>query len=150
MKILLDTNILVYAHDPGDPVRQQGAAKILNELNLRGNSVLSAQILAEFFSASIRPKRGNPARLTPGEALAQVQRLAMAFEVYDLTRFTILEAGRGVRDCQLSYYDAQIWATARLNQASVIFSEDFQTMRVLEGVQFVNPFASDFELEQWL
>lgn len=33
--------------------------------------------------------------------------------VFDLTLLIILEAGRGVRDHQLSYYDAQIWAIAR-------------------------------------
>ncbi len=56
---------------------------------------------------------------------------------------------RGVRDHQLSYYDAQVWATARLNQVPVIFSEDFNSNAPLEGVRFVNPFASDFVLENW-
>src|SRR5512139_2495262 len=113
MKILLDTNILVYAYDPGNPIRLQQSALLLSELRLRGNGVLSAQSLAEFFSAVIRPKHGDPPRLTPTEALEQVQLISTAFEVFDLTRFTILEAGRGVRDYHLSYYDAQIWATAR-------------------------------------
>ncbi len=61
----------------------------------------------------------------------------------------VLEALRGVRDHQLSYYDAQVWATARLNQVPVIFSEDFKPNATLEGVRFVNPFASDFVLENW-
>ena len=39
----------------------------------------------------------------------------------------MLEALREVRDHQLSYYDAQIWAAARLNQVPVIFSEDFNS-----------------------
>lgn len=150
MKILLDTNLLIYAHDPGEPDRQQRAVLILNELNLRGSGVLSVQSLAEFFSASIRPKRGNPPRLTPVEALEQIELFSIAFEIYDLTRFVILEAGRGVRDHRLSYYDAQIWATARLNQAPVVFSEDFQHGQVLEGVQFINPFAPDFDMDAWL
>ena len=73
-----------------------------------------------------------------------------AFEVYDLTRFTILEAGRGVRDYRLSYYDAQIWAIARLNQIPVVFSEDFQNEQTLEGVQFLDPFAPGFNLANWI
>lgn len=150
MKILLDTNILVYAYDPGDMPRQHHAAAILGDLHLRGSGVLSAQNLAEFFSAVIRPKRGDPPRLTVEEALEQVQLLSTAFEVFDLTRFTILEAGRGVRDHHLPYYDAQIWATAHLNQIPVIFSEDFQHGQVLEGVQFINPFAPAFNLAAWL
>jgi predicted nucleic acid-binding protein len=149
MKILLDTNILVYAYDPGDPLRLQQSAALLSELRLRGNGVLSAQSLAEYFSAETRPKHGDPPRLTPKEALEQVQLLSTAFEVFDLTRFTILEAGRGVRDYRLSYYDAQIWAIAHLNQVPVIFTEDFQHGQVLEGVHFINPFISGFNLSEW-
>ncbi len=33
-----------------------------------------------------------------------------------------------------SYFDAQIWATARLNQVPTIFTEDFTNGRRLEGV----------------
>ena len=150
MKILIDTNILVYAYDPGDPIRLRQAALVLSELRLRGNGVLSVQSLAEFFSAVIRPKHGDPPRLTSSEALEQVQLLSAAFEIYDLTRFIILEAGRGVRDFQLSYYDAQIWAVAHLNQVPVIFTEDFQHGQVLEGVQFINPFKPGFTLSQWV
>ncbi len=61
----------------------------------------------------------------------------------------VLKALRGVRDHQLFYYDAQVWATARLNQVPVIFREDFSSNTTLEAVHFVNPFASDFVLENW-
>jgi len=72
--------------------------------------------------------------------------------VYDLTPMIILEALRGVRDHQLSCYDAQIWASARLSQVPVVFSEDFSrdpNLQILEGVHFVNPFRPDFDLGQW-
>ncbi len=61
----------------------------------------------------------------------------------------VLEAWRGVRDHQLAYYPAQVWATARLNQVPVIFSQDYSSNTTLEGVRFVNPFAADFVLENW-
>ena len=47
-------------------------------------------------------------------------------------------------------YDAQIWAVAKLNQAPVVFSEDFSDGQVIEGVRFVNPFARDFQVEEWV
>ena len=50
----------------------------------------------------------------------------------------------------MSYYDAQIWATARLNQVPIIFSEDYNVSPTLEGVQFVNPFAPEFVLGHWV
>ena len=46
----------------------------------------------------------------------------------------------------MSYWDAQLWATARLNQVEVVLSEDFQDGRALDGVRFVNPFAPSFDL----
>jgi predicted nucleic acid-binding protein len=46
-----------------------------------------------------------------------------------------------------NYYDAQIWAVARLNQVGVVFSEDFQDGQTLEGVCFVNPFSPNFHFE---
>jgi predicted nucleic acid-binding protein len=47
-------------------------------------------------------------------------------------------------DYQLAYWDAQIWATAKLNQIPTILSEDFQHKRRIEGVEFRNPFRGDF------
>ncbi len=61
-----------------------------------------------------------------------------------------LEAARGVRDHRFSFWDAQIWTTARLNQLPLVFSEDFNPGQVTEGVRFVDPFAADFQLEEWV
>jgi predicted nucleic acid-binding protein len=57
----------------------------------------------------------------------------------------ILEAIRGVREHRFSYWDAQIWATARLNQIEVVFSEDFTTDTIVDAVRFVNPFHAEFD-----
>ena len=62
----------------------------------------------------------------------------------------ILEAARGVETHHLSFWDAQIWATARLNQIPIVFSEDFNTGASLEGVRFINPFATDFQISDWI
>lgn len=34
----------------------------------------------------------------------------------------VLESARGVRDHRFSFWNAQIWATARLNQISVVLA----------------------------
>lgn len=39
-----------------------------------------------------------------------------------------------------------MWATARLNQIPVVLSEDFEDGRVVNGVQFLNPFSRTFDL----
>ena len=46
------------------------------------------------------------------------------------------------RHC-LSLWDALIWAAARENGVRLIYSEDFQHGREIEGVRIVNPFIDD-------
>jgi predicted nucleic acid-binding protein len=145
--ILIDTNVLVYAHDREEFAKQERAIETLRGLQLTGSGMLSAQCLGEFFRAVTR---GPQLKLTVNDAALQVDRLARAWPVLAVTPQVVLEAVRGVQDHQLAYWDAQIWATARLNQIPVIFSEDFAVGSVLEGVRFVNPFAEDFQIEEWV
>lgn len=143
--ILLDTNVLIYTFDQNDPARQDRAIQVLRALEEDANGRLSVQCLAEFCAVAMR--RLRPA-MSVHDVLTQVARFQGIYPVHNLTPMIVLEALRGVRDYQLAYYDAQIWATARLNQIPVLFSEDFNPS-TLEGVRFVNPFAADFDLALW-
>jgi predicted nucleic acid-binding protein len=142
---LIDTNVLVYTFDQNDPPRQERAIQVLRALEERASGRLSVQCLAEF--CAVVMGRLRPV-MSPEETLAQVERLQRVYPVYNLTPMIILEALRGVSLHPMSYYDAQIWASARLNQIPVIFSEDFRE-GVLEGVRFVNPFLPDFDVDRW-
>jgi len=143
--ILMDTNILVYTFDPRDIKRQEQAIDVLLELEERKAGCLSAQCLSEFANVVIA-KRLLPSQ----EIIRKLDGWRNAFPVYNLTPQVVLEAVRGVRDYQLSYYDAQIWAAARLNQVSTVFSEDFQDGQTIEGIRFANPFADAFHIDDWL
>ncbi len=144
--VLVDTNILVYAHDRGEPAKQEQAIRVLDALEVTGNGRLTAQVLGEFFRATTKP----PAlMLTSEQAQQQIDNFVASWTVLDTTAMVVQEAVRGVRTHHLSYYDAQVWAAARLNQISVVFSEDFAEGSTLEGVRFVNPFAAEFALEAW-
>lgn len=143
--ILIDTNVLVYVFDQNEPARQERAIQVLRTLEETLAGRLSVQCLAEF--CAVVTRRLRPA-MTPADALVQVERFLRVYPVYTLTPMIVQEALRGMRDHQLPYYDAQIWATARLNQVPVIFSEDFNPS-VLEGVRFVNPFSPDFDIARW-
>jgi predicted nucleic acid-binding protein len=145
--ILLDTNILIYANDTNDPKRQERAEQIVQALFASSQGRLSIQVLAEFAHVAFNKKTLS----IPFEQIVeQVALFSRIWRVHELTPLIILEALRAVRDFSLSYYDAQIWACAKLNQISVIFSEDFQDGQTLEGVRFVNPFVETFEMEKWI
>lgn len=142
--ILVDTNILVYAYDPRDPTKNRHAQTLLQALHDHKIGYLSVQSLAEFLNAT--RKLAIPA----ATALTYAQAFVLSWPIFPLTPQVVIEAARGVRDHQLTYYDAQIWATARLNQLPVIFSEDFNNGSTLEGIRFVNPFLANFQMADWL
>ena len=146
-RVFVDTNVLVYAYDRSEPGKQQQALEVLDRLAVTGVGMISTQVLAEFVVAVTRK---IPAPLSVAEAYERVKNYLQSWAVVDLTGMIVLEAARGVRDHQFSFWDAQIWATARLNQVPVVFSEDFADGAVIEGIRFVNPFAESFDVEEWL
>jgi predicted nucleic acid-binding protein len=141
MRYLIDTNILIHTIDARDVLKQELAIELLSVLN-RDDSALPAQVLAEYANVSLK-KFGMKA----DQVYQHLQAYQASFVVVSLTPAVVLEAVRGVRDYQLSYFDAQIWAVAKLNQIPVILSEDFNTGATLEGVHFINPFAPSFDIE---
>ncbi|MBC7248698.1 MAG: PIN domain-containing protein [Anaerolineae bacterium] len=145
--IFVDTNVLVYAYDRSEPQKQLQALEVLDRLVTTGVGAISSQVLSEFFVAVTR-KIAAP--LTVDEAYERIKNYLQSWIVLDLTGMVVLEAARGVRDHQFNFWDAQVWAVARLNQIPVVFSEDFRVGMVVEGVRFVNPFAEDFQLEEWV
>ncbi len=124
--------------------------QVVGTLAKLGIGRLSAQCLSEFFSAATRRKTGQDAILSVAEAVNETEKLARAFAIYPVTRQVVLEALRGVRQYQLQFWDAQIWAAARLNQIPTIFREDFRAGVVFEGVRYVNPFTQGFQLQDWI
>ncbi|OLC17212.1 MAG: hypothetical protein AUH29_02915 [Candidatus Rokubacteria bacterium 13_1_40CM_69_27] len=139
--ILVDTNVLVYAYDGREPRKQARALETLGSLVATGRGALSAQVLGEWYRAvtgKLRPV------LSATDAASQAAALLRAWRVLPVTSLVVLEATRGARDHRLAYWDAQIWATARLNQVPLVLSEDFPDGRVLEGVRFCDPFARSF------
>jgi predicted nucleic acid-binding protein len=146
-RILVDTNILLYAYDRSEPTKQPKALAVLDGLASNGLGVLTSQILAEFFVNAIRKLRPP---LTIEEAYGCIENYLLSWETRDITGAIVLEAVRGVRTHRMAYWDAQVWASARMSQIPVVFSEDFGDEAVVEGVRFINPFGSNFKIAAWL
>ena len=142
VRALIDTNVLVYAYDPFGEIKQHSALTLLEHLLKTGTGIISAQILAEFF---VTVTRKIPEPLAIEQAMTRVERFCRMWTVLEINEMIIYEAVRGVKVYQFSYWDAQIWASARLNQAALVLSEDFSHNSVIEGIRFVNPFLPDFD-----
>lgn len=143
-RVFIDTNVLVYAYDRSEPEKQQRALDTLDRLASARAGVISPQVMSEFF-VTVTRKIASPLSLT--DAYQRLANFLQIWTVSDLTGMIVLEAARGVSEHQFSFWDAQIWATARLNQIPVVLSEDFNTGSVIEGVRFANPFADEFQWE---
>ena len=145
--VLIDSNILVYAYDSRFEVKRARAIDTLAAVGSARLGCLSTQNLAEFFAVV---RRGPSPMLTAEAASARVEIYMRTWRILDLTPAVIREALRGVREHRLSYWEAQLWASARLNRCETIFSEDFVHGSRVEGVRFANPLASDFRLGDWI
>lgn len=142
-RYLIDSNLLVYPQDGREQEKGEKARNLLARLGGSDDAVVPAQALAEF--ANVLLRKMEPL-VEPDAVLHQVEDLLLAFPILPLTPLVVLEAVRGVRDHGFSYFDAQIWGAARLNQIPVVLSEDFQDGSSVEGVRFLDPLARDFEL----
>jgi len=143
--ILVDTNVLVYAYDRSEPQKQRQALRVLNQLQQTGSGALSTQVLGESFYALTR-KIADPLSLEV--ARERVERYLASWPILSLTPWVVREAVRGATEHRMNYYDAQIWAVARINQLPIVLSEDFSDGSVIDGVRFTNPFAEGFDLDQ--
>jgi predicted nucleic acid-binding protein len=79
-----------------------------------------------------------------------LERHSQVWTVLQVTTEVILAAARAVRDHQFNFWDAQLWAAAKVHGLGTIFSEDFNSGSTLGGVRFINPFESGFHLARFL
>src|SRR5918997_5181765 len=142
-RCVVDTNLLVYALYHREPEKRERAREVLRRVGGAGTAALPAQVLSEFANACSRKLEPRP---DPTTVRREVERLMLAFPILPLTGPVVLEALRGVGEHMLSYYDAQIWAVARLGQVAVVLSEDFNPGAVLDGGSFTNPLDPEFDL----
>jgi len=140
---LVDTNVLVYAYDPAEATKRARAMTVVDQLASRQRGALSHQVLSEFF-VTVTRKIEPP--LTLAEAERSVTNYMRSWLVYESTARVVVEAIRGVRQHQLSYWDSLIWATAKLAGVPTVLSEDFSDGQLLEGVRFRNPFGATFAM----
>lgn len=133
----VDTNILVYLYDASSPEKHRKALALTDELAHTRTGVISSQVLDEFFYL-VTTKISHP--LSPREASRRIYTFLNSWRVIGVTPYMVREATRGVIEYKLGIWDAQIWATAKLSQIPVVYSENFPSGKSLEGVQFLNPF----------
>ena len=133
MPAFLDTNVLVYAFDEGEPEKREVARRLVEEHLIEGDGMLSVQVLREFYSATRKPTHPLPIE----KAVEAVGYLATFLPIAEDARM-VVGAVRRSRELTLSFWDA-----ALRGGADRLLSEDLQHGQWIEELVVENPFLSD-------
>ena len=130
----LDTNLLVNTDDQGQRKKQQAALAILERCRRASSGVVSTQILQEYFVTATR-KLGVPVEI----ARRKVELFAR-FDLFLIGIEDVLAAIDLHRLHGFSLWDALVVRAASRAGCTVLFSEDLQHGRRIDGLEIVNPF----------
>jgi predicted nucleic acid-binding protein len=132
-----DTNIIVYGDDRSALAKQRRALELLAEHRRAGTGVVSLQVLQEYF-VTVTQKL----HVEPSVARRKVELLA-EFDVATPQLTDVLAAIDLHRLHGFSFWDALILRMAQQAGCKVLFSEDLQEARQVEGIYVVNPFRQE-------
>lgn len=134
-KVFLDTNILIYATDQDEPEKQNACRAILKQLQEANRSVISTQVMQEFFVVATRKLGVDPLK---------AKRILQAFgnlEVVPVSPPLIYEAIDCSQHNQISFWDALVLVCAESARCDMILSEDLNDGQIIRGVKIQNPFT---------
>jgi predicted nucleic acid-binding protein len=139
----VDANIFVYAINPTEPLKKEVALALIDRLWREQCAATSIQAINEFYIVATRKLRNVVAQQ---EAWAQVEEL-LEWKPLPVDSRLVRQAGVIETRYKLSWWDCLIVAAARLQQCSVLYTEDLQHGATLDGVRIVNPFIAQVQEE---
>ncbi len=130
----LDTNVLLSTDALDAPAKQRRALELLSEQRRARTGVVSLQGLQEYFAAATRKLA-----VEAGIARRKVELFAN-YHVVVLDVEDVLAAIDLHRLHHVSFWDALVVRAANEGGCSILYSEDLQDGRSIDGVRIVNPF----------
>ena len=132
----LDTNVLVCAYDPSEPLKQQIAQRLVRRA-VAGEISASSQVLGEF--AAILLHKLTP-RAKPEDVIALLDTLG-PINLVALDGDVIVRAVQAHAQYGLHFYDGMIIAAAERGGCHKIWSEDLNAGQEYFGSVVENPFV---------
>ena len=132
----VDSNILVYAHDPTTPAKHERARSLVERLWQERTGRLSIQVMQEFFWIVTRK---IPVPLPRETALTVLADLSL-WPVYSPVAADVLAAGKLSGEIQVSFWDAMLLVAAKASGVERLWSEDLNHGQIVNGVEIYNPF----------
>jgi predicted nucleic acid-binding protein len=135
-KAFLDTNVILYANDARDPVKQHRAIEAVAEQLREETGVVSTQVLQEYAVAA-----ESKLKQDPDTVLRQVI-LLESLEVVVVTPPLIRRALELHHRYRIGYWDACILGAAEHARCKVVLSEDLNPGQLYAGLTVRNPFVT--------
>ena len=130
----VDTNVLLYAHDPRDPVKQSLAANLLvTEKNL----VLVWQVACEYVNAR---RKLAPYGFDMPDAFRNLALIHTSWKPILPGWSAIARTQSLLGMFSLSFFDALLIAVCLESGDQRLYSEDFSAYPKIDSLEIVNPF----------
>jgi len=132
----VDTNVLLYVHDPRDPDKQRLAHSLIQSIP---DGVLLWQVSCEYLAASNKLARFGYSRSQAWDDLYELTRLWSTV----LPSWQVLDKAKALLGrFSLSFWDAVIIAACLDAGIARLYSEDFDAYGRVEELEIINPFAN--------
>ena len=132
----VDTNILIYVHDPRDRRKQEIASSLIVSLF---DGVLLWQVACEYIAAS---RKLGPFGYKWEQAWDDLRKLQMIWPTALPTLVVIDKAEILMKRNHLSFWDAMVVAACLSIGVKRLYSEDFDAYTIIEDMELVNPFKN--------
>ena len=135
MNCFFDTNVIVYAYDPGAGLKQVRAHELMERHAGDRTITVSTQVLQETYSVLVRKRY-----LDPAQALRVVDGLSDG-RVVPADAASVLRGLQLSQRYQLSPWDGLIVQAALDAGCTTLFTEDLQAGQRFGEMEVVNPFV---------
>lgn len=132
----VDTNILLYVHDPRDQAKQAMAATLLQSLT---DVALLWQVACEYLAAS---RKLEPLGYSLSEAWQNIHYLRRIWTTILPSWSALEQAEQLLSNYSLSFWDSMIIGACLEAGVTRLYSEDFDAYPLVNGLEIVNPFST--------
>ncbi|MCL1966235.1 MAG: type II toxin-antitoxin system VapC family toxin [Candidatus Bathyarchaeota archaeon] len=144
MKILLDTNILVYAYNKSSPNQKVAASIIKKSIQGELEAYITSQVLYEMFAVITNPKRVE--KPLPIEDAAELCiKLWECNEIKKInpsrvTPIEVFKLAKSLKLCKAKVFDCCLAVAAKENGIDTIYTENVDDFKGYLFVKTWNPF----------
>lgn len=136
--VFVDTNVLVYARDPRDPLKRSIASEWVRLLWNEERGRTSIQVLNEYYDVLTRKCRAS---FRHDDVWDDVQQYLSAWKPQSLDA-ELLRCAREIEmRHRLSWWDSLVVAAAQFQHCALLLSEDMQDGAIYGGVTVRSPFT---------